>query len=829
MPTIMIPAFALFAYSFMFVALSAAKKNKTIIIFMVMLVSFILFSAGSLLMRLMVFPGVSFWCNVSIGGMFMIPFLYYCFICDFVGYKGYFQRNVFFVMTVVILILNFTNALFSEATVHSNGMGQAEFIFEAKWPIIIPVILVFWVVIALLKIIFQSIKNNERTLVDYAPIIIGISILALGTTLATIPQIGKYPLDTLAGIINACCLFYVLYRRRLFNITFVMSRGTAYTLTIGLIIVFFLYFVNPLEALILQRFPQFSEYSTPIIVLLFSMFTMGVYTTSKKFLDVLIVREETKQTQQLKAYSTAISKTIQLEELSKLMIELIQENVDVEKIYLCLRKEDEKCFKAMYSINVLHSKQLSIPFDSPCLKWLDVRQQSSTVQEFKRSVWYKSLWEKEKVQLEQYHIACFVPMYSDNVLVGIVALSQKEKGNRYTQDNLMFLDFVASISAIAIKNAQLYEEIYKKASHDNLTGLLNREFFFGKMEKLYKDCLNSSLALVLFNLDDFSLYNELYGRNEGDKALQGVAEILQSTSKNGVCARYGNKEFALLLPDCDIKTAKNAAEMVKNQLKKGFNEAQEQWEKNLTVSVGICVYPYAAGNLQELINHTEMAVFNAKQNGKNRIVCYTMELQPFLKKEENGTDEKPRVYAQYASTIYALTAAIDIKDHYTFNHSNNVADYAAKLAIAKGLNEEHVELIKEAALLHDIGKIGIPENILNKTSALTKEEYEIMKQHVENSISIIRHLPSLNYVIPAVLGHHERWDGTGYPRGIKKEDNPIAARCLGIADAYDAMTTKRSYRDPMPKEVALKQILEGAGTQFDPELAQLFVDIMENE
>ena len=136
-----------------------------------------------------------------------------------------------------------------------------------------------------------------------------------------------------------------------------------------------------------------------------------------------------------------------------------------------------------------------------------------------------------------------------------------------------------------------------------------------------------------------------------------------------------------------------------------------------------------------------------------------------------------------------------------------------------------VEIIRQAALLHDVGKIGIPEHILNKEGKLTDEEYEIMKGHVEASIGIIRHLPSLDYVIPAVIGHHERYDGNGYPRRIAGEDIPASARILCIADSFDAMTSKRCYKELMPAEKALRIIREEEGKQFDPDMAEVFIHI----
>ena len=138
-----------------------------------------------------------------------------------------------------------------------------------------------------------------------------------------------------------------------------------------------------------------------------------------------------------------------------------------------------------------------------------------------------------------------------------------------------------------------------------------------------------------------------------------------------------------------------------------------------------------------------------------------------------------------------------------------------------------VEIIRQAGLLHDIGKIGIPDAILTKSDRLTPEEFSIMRQHVERSIEMVRHLPSLDYVIPAVLGHHERYDGKGYPRGISGEDIPISARCLSIADSFDAMVSKRSYKNRMPLENALEEIQNNLGTQFDPDLGKLFIKMVQ--
>jgi putative nucleotidyltransferase with HDIG domain len=230
-----------------------------------------------------------------------------------------------------------------------------------------------------------------------------------------------------------------------------------------------------------------------------------------------------------------------------------------------------------------------------------------------------------------------------------------------------------------------------------------------------------------------------------------------------------------------------------------------------------------ASSAMELFQNAETAVYMVKRSGKNAVLVYSSEIL----RQENPQYRYSGGYHENASTIYALTAAIDAKDHYTFRHSQNVAYYAEELGKAVGLAKDLTEIIREAALLHDIGKIGIREDILNKPGKLTPEEFENMKSHVENAVNIIRHLPSLDYVIPTVLSHHERYDGLGYPRRLQGEDIPIMGRILCIADSFDAMTSQRPYRMPLPMEEAVAILRTEAGKQFDPKLVLTFIEQLE--
>jgi len=177
--------------------------------------------------------------------------------------------------------------------------------------------------------------------------------------------------------------------------------------------------------------------------------------------------------------------------------------------------------------------------------------------------------------------------------------------------------------------------------------------------------------------------------------------------------------------------------------------------------------------------------------------------------------------------IYALAATVDAKDHYTYGHSKKVSEYAVALSEAVGLPEDRITTIRAAALLHDIGKIGVPDSILNKEGTLTEEEWEQIKAHPQDGVEILRHIINLVNCLPAILHHHERYDGNGYPSGLKGGDIPSEARILAVADAYDAITSLRPYRQRLSPEQAIEELKRCAGTQFDPELVDVFCKMME--
>ncbi len=826
-PFIWVPILAVTCYGILIIALLSAEKNKLVRAYIYILFCFLMWTGGSMLMRLQVFPGYEIWYEISILALFAAPFLVYNFLCKFVGAKGSFIWGLLLVSTLIMLILTHFELFLKIPELVDLGGGKQAFIYETTWTIFIPTALIIVILISGVVTVVNGIKNMDTSIRSLMPIFIGLPILVIGNVASVIPG-NTFPLDTSAGIINAFLLFFALYKNRLFKMTLLVSKGVvlAEALIIGILV--YSYQIHNLEKIIQNYFPIARDNSTLIIAIVFTLFIITSYLLLNAFMNSIFMKVEQIQSQRLKNFSIGVSRSINLDEILNLLVTFIHESISSHKIFVCLHDKESNSYKVFHTSTPLESRNFEIANDNPCVEWLKSNKRCLIIKEFKRTSAYKSLHDSEKSLFTDLNTSCVVPLIMGEELIGLILIGGNQKKESYSYDDITTLESAQAIASVAVNNASLYEQARYDACNDSLTGVLNRKSFIDILEKEIEKRKGSSLSLLLLNLDNFKLFNQLYGSLKGDMALTNIADIIKCTvGRNATVGRYGGKEFAICLPEADVMQTVALAENIQEQVTKINSIENGISLKTLTLSGGVCTIPYGASTLKELIENTDMAVYNAKRSGKSKICVYSSGFNTI----QDGSESKEIVtggYKDYAATIYALTAAIDAKDHYTFSHSQNVELYATELAKAAGINAEHVTIIREAALLHDIGKIAIPENLLSKETRLTMEEYETLKTHVEHSISIIRHLPSLDYVIPSVVAHHERWDGKGYPRGISKDEIPIGARCLAIADSFDAMISERAYKPSYTIEYACAEIVAQAAKQFDPELALLFVSLITN-
>ncbi len=318
------------------------------------------------------------------------------------------------------------------------------------------------------------------------------------------------------------------------------------------------------------------------------------------------------------------------------------------------------------------------------------------------------------------------------------------------------------------------------------------------------------------DLDSLKTFNDNYGHVAGDKLLKEIGGIMMNSIRGSDQAfRHGGDEFAILLPETNIESAQGVAERVRKRI-----AIELESPALITASLGIASWPTNGTRANELIAAADTALYQAKRSGGNQSRC-ALDIMASISDIPSDSNDSQESAA--LSTIFSLAATVDAMDNYTLSHSKKVKELAVILAEALNLEPLEIHRLETCAMLHDIGKISVTNDILNKRGELTEDEWKLMKTHPVVGANIVSHVRKLKACIPGILYHHERYDGGGYPEGLKGEEIPLDARILAIADAFAAMTTERPYRGVIAIDEVLKEIRQDAGSQFAPDLVDAFL------
>ncbi|HET9509374.1 MAG TPA: diguanylate cyclase [Gaiellaceae bacterium] len=376
---------------------------------------------------------------------------------------------------------------------------------------------------------------------------------------------------------------------------------------------------------------------------------------------------------------------------------------------------------------------------------------------------------------------------------------------------LLSAALVGPLLAIALYQRSTFRELraMRLALTDPLTGLGNHRHFHDRLERELADsqAQDYPLSLCLVDIDDFKRINDRFGHPGGDKVLAQLATRLR---QGGESFRLGGDEFAILLPGRDEEGAAIAAQAIVGRLS-GTELAPAG---AVSISAGIATVPPEGIVRDELVRRADSALYWAKEYGKDQVRVYRPDVLEIaeLRRLAAGPDRAARFRA-----AASLARAVDARDAYTGSHSERVAELAARIAKRLGVDAEHVELTRLAASLHDVGKLAIPEEILRKPGPLSETERLVLERHPQIGFRMLESL-DVDPVADWVLHHHERWDGSGYPDGLPGDEIPLGARIIFVADAYDAMTSDRVYRDRFSGDEAIAELERCAGSQFDPEI-----------
>lgn len=453
------------------------------------------------------------------------------------------------------------------------------------------------------------------------------------------------------------------------------------------------------------------------------------------------------------------------------------------------------------------------------------------------------LWLTEMLRQHHIHDVIFdtsvnIPLSFEGQVFGALSLSwNTAKTTAITIPSLEYLTLIGQETAIALHHANLFESTARLAQCDPLTNLFNHRALHHslKRELLRAGNQGNPVSVIMLDIDHFRKFNELYGHDTGDRALRQVAQAIQNQlGKDDVAARYGGEEFTILLPGASTAEAARIAEKIRSAAESCIVVADDGLSRlTLTVSQGFATFPQYASAPASLIKAADLALYSAKRGGRNKAVGYSPDLlnqQSWgIRGANSHTLELSLPTGANLETIQAFITAIDLRDGYTAAHSDGVSNYALAIGSALRLPQEQLEALRLGGLIHDVGKIGVPDQILRKPGKLTDEEWTTMRSHTTMGESILQPVESLQHLLPLVRWHHERLDGSGYPDGLTADKIPQLIRILSIADVFEAFTADRPYHPGRTTEQGLSFLnQEVQAGRIDADIVAVFETIIRN-
>ncbi len=420
------------------------------------------------------------------------------------------------------------------------------------------------------------------------------------------------------------------------------------------------------------------------------------------------------------------------------------------------------------------------------------------------------------------HSAIISPIIVKKQKVGVVAVYSKQ-GDFYTGKDLEFLETLVNQIGIAVVNADLYERTELLACTDGLTGLFDHNYFLKTLERLMVKAEEKQqpISLVMVDLDDFKYFNDKYGHTVGDLILKTTAQILRDNVRSeDIIARYGGDEFAVILVNAGQKKANRLAERIsQNVANQPFSDPESRNVFYITASIGIATFPFDADTGKELIDAADKAMYLVKRTTKAKAGSYLTEFEEL---ESSLTPSEKALL----DTIKLLIQVLDSRDRYTWEHCRQVARYATQIGERMKLPKEAVSKLKLAGYLHDMGKIHVNPEVLNKRGWLNETEMDTIKLHPIVGANLLAPIKGFDEVRKIIYHHHEWFNGNGYPDGLKGEQIPVGSRILAVADGFDAMTSNRPYRKACTYEWAISELKQQTNVIYDPQVVKIFLEIL---
>ena len=714
------------------------------------------------------------------------------------------------------IISLFTNAIVTDIVVE-NGV-----IINYQFTNFMPILLspAYLLTFANYSLVWRAYRRTKSPQIQnrYRYLALGLLVILLGT-FANYTPLGNYPIDIAANFLAALLFGYAIMKHKLLDITIVIRKGLFYFIPTTFISATYFLIIT----FALNTFHLYTGFQIFLLSLLVAIFTglviKPVHDKAQLFIDRFFFRDKYDFGLMLERISNSTATVLDIDKLLDIVLYEIINTLHIHNASFFQINEDSGEFNLVRSVGLKENINLTFRKTHPIVKWLEKNQQSLLTSDMNVMPQFKGLWKQEKQDLDKLGSEIFIPVQVSKKLVGFFVCGKKRSDQNYGKEDQRLLATMANQTAVSIQNARLYRKELDYHRELNSLFLLSQSLLESNEIKFITDqaafhtidIINATFVrLLILNEQNQFVCNSTAQIRDLNEDLQigeiEPPEIVSFYRKNLQEHNpiYLNRDQLGMPIHIRNKVFRNHASSV---ILAAIEVNQELF--------GILIVGEVRDPYREKFNHEKIRLLNSIVNQVTSAL--------------NRAKLHEELELNFFETVLALANAVDARDEYTSDHSSKMVGLAVDTCDEMGLDEEMRTSVYWASILHDIGKIGIEDNILRKPGPLNEKEWELMRKHPEIGADIVKPIKKLKNVAPLIYSHHERYDGEGYPQGLAGEKILLGARILSVADAYEAMTSDRVYRKGRSSDEAILELKHCSGTQFDPEVVAAFLRSLEKK
>jgi HD-GYP domain-containing protein (c-di-GMP phosphodiesterase class II) len=652
----------------------------------------------------------------------------------------------------------------------------------------------------------------EHNRLRYLAIGFGIVVLASITDLT---PLGKYPIDIAGSGVNALVIAYAILRHQLLDIKVVARKSMLYSIPTVLITTAYFLIISVSE----RAFPNHGNLGILLISLIAAVLTALVFQPlrdkAQLWIDRLFFREKYNSGLMLESLSSQVAAVLDLDQVTGMILGEIQKTFHIQWAAFFLKRSEAGDYFLTARTGIELAKNISFNNDHPVITWLLEHNFILTKNDLETLPQFKALWIQEKQELEGLGAELFIPLKAKGSVIGILVVGPKQSDQLFSPDDQQTLITLANQIAVALENARLYAQTERRMQ--DLAALRTIDMAITSSSDLritLRILLEQVVRQLHVHAADILIFNSVTKTFQFAAGQGFHTEALQHTDLrlgDGFAGRAARDRHLLTIRDLPRNTG-------------GLQRSNELVKEGFITYIGVPLL--AKGEIRGVMEIFQRDVLELEQEqltfldtlaGQAAIAIDSAQLF------DNLQGSNAELMMAYDETIEGWSHAMDLRDEETEEHSRRVMELTIKMANQMGFGSKEMVHLRRGTLLHDIGKIGVPDDILRKPGPLNEEEWVIMRKHPQFAYEM---LVSISYLRPALdipYCHHEKWDGTGYPRQLKGEEIPLSARIFTVVDVWDALTSDRPYRKAWTEDQALEYIQSEAGRSFDPKIVELFL------